>query len=117
MYIFVYAQVIFQTDASLLHQLLKRPDLRHVSAVVVDEVHERSVNTDILIALLRRTLYLRASEGLNPFRVVLTSATMNEALFAQYFARQVLSVAMQCFLGFFSKLSSYICCCYRFLIL
>lgn len=81
------SSILFMTDASLLKQLYYNPELPHVSAVIVDEVHERSVNTDLLIALLRRTLQLRARKGTHPFKVVLTSATMNDALFAAYFAR------------------------------
>jgi HrpA-like RNA helicase len=80
-------QIQFMTDFTLLNELYFNPRLPNVSAVVVDEVHERSVNTDILIALLRRTLQLRNSDGLNPFKLVLTSATMKHELFAKYFAR------------------------------
>jgi HrpA-like RNA helicase len=80
-------QILFMTDSSLLSKLYYSETLPEVSAVVVDEVHERSVNTDLLIALLRRTLHLRAKEGKKPFKLVLTSATMNEALFADYFSR------------------------------
>ena len=71
----------------LINQLYYTPNLPGVSAVIVDEVHERSVNTDLLIALLRHTLELRAKEGKHPLKIVLTSATMNEGLFAAYFAR------------------------------
>jgi HrpA-like RNA helicase len=80
-------RIQFCTDFGLLNALYYDPTLRGVGAVVVDEVHERSVATDLLIALLRRTLSLRAAEGKHPFRLVLTSATMNEVLFARYLAR------------------------------
>ena len=76
------------TDFGLLNALYKDPTLAGVGAVVVDEVHERSVATDLLVALLRRTLALRMAAGKQPFRLILTSATMNEALFANYFARK-----------------------------
>ena len=79
-------QIQFMTDFTLLNELYFNPRLPNVSAVVVDEVHERSVNTDILIALLRRTLQLRKADGRHPFKLVLTSATMKHELFAKYFA-------------------------------
>jgi len=82
------AKVQFMTDFSLLNALYYQPTLPFVSVVVVDEVHERSVNTDLLVALLRRALALRSAAGRHPFKLVLTSATMNEALFARYFARR-----------------------------
>ena len=83
----VGSQVLFLTDAALLNAIAHDPMLQTVGAVVVDEVHERSINTDLVVAMLRRTLWLRAKEGRDPLRLVLTSATMNEALFAAYFAR------------------------------
>jgi len=81
------SRVKFCTDYALLNLLAKRPELDGIGAVVVDEVHERSIGTDLLVALLRRTLSLRATRGKQPFRLILTSATMNEALFAKYLAR------------------------------
>ena len=81
------SKVLFLTDAVLLNEIARDPALRMVSAVVVDEPHERSINTDLVVAMLRRMLWLRAKEGRHPLRLVLTSATMNEALFAAYFAR------------------------------
>eukprot|EP00940_MAST-03C_sp_MAST-3C-sp2_P001652 g1652.t1 len=82
------SRVMFQTDASLLRRLYDDEMLKGISAVIVDEVHERSITTDILIALLRRALQLRAQNGKHPFRIVLTSATMNSSLFAKYFSRK-----------------------------
>lgn len=85
----VRPRIEFTTDASLLNRLNRDPMLKSVSVVVVDEVHERSVNTDVLIALLRRTLRLRAaSNEKKPLKLVLTSATMNHALFAKFFSRK-----------------------------
>ena len=87
------SRIQFCTDFALLNQLFYQPNLPGVGAVVVDEVHERSVGTDLLVALLRQTLLLRAQDGRYPFRVVLTSATMNEALFAAYFSRSLWDVS------------------------
>jgi HrpA-like RNA helicase len=80
------SQIQFMTDFTLLNELCFSPQLPNVSGVVVDEVHERSVNTDILIALLRRTLQLRKADGQHPFKLVLTSATIKHELFDKYFA-------------------------------
>ncbi|CAJ1385100.1 unnamed protein product [Effrenium voratum] len=81
-------KIQFLTYRGLLNMLYYCHDLPDVSAVIVDEVHERSVAADVLVAVLRRCLSLRAKAGKRPFKLVLTSATMNESLFAKYFARK-----------------------------
>jgi ATP-dependent RNA helicase DHX37/DHR1 len=49
----------FMTDGVLLRELADDFLLRKYSAVVIDEAHERSVNTDILIGVMSRVLKLR----------------------------------------------------------
>ncbi|CAL8280233.1 unnamed protein product [Lota lota] len=72
--------LLFLTVGVLLRKLQGNPSLRGVSHVVVDEVHERDVNTDLLLALLRSALRE------NPLlRVVLMSATGDNQRLAHYF--------------------------------
>jgi ATP-dependent RNA helicase DHR2 len=46
-------RVKFLTEGMLLQELLRDPALRQYSAVIVDEVHERSVNVDLILGFLR----------------------------------------------------------------
>lgn len=72
--------LLFLTVGVLLRKLQSNPWLRGVSHVLVDEVHERDVNTDVLLALLRRALTN------NPeLRVVLMSASGDTQRIASYF--------------------------------
>ncbi|KAB5579034.1 hypothetical protein PHYPO_G00190020 [Pangasianodon hypophthalmus] len=72
--------LLFLTVGVLLRKLQSNPWLRGVSHVLVDEVHERDVNTDVLLALLRRALTC------NPeLRVVLMSASGDTQRLASYF--------------------------------
>ncbi|KAM4605323.1 ATP-dependent RNA helicase DHX30 [Polymixia lowei] len=72
--------LLFLTVGVLLRKLQGNPSLKGVSHVVVDEVHERDINTDLLLALLRSSL------GENPdLHVVLMSATGDNQRLAQYF--------------------------------
>ncbi|XP_053293236.1 ATP-dependent RNA helicase DHX30 [Pleuronectes platessa] len=72
--------LLFLTVGVLLRKLQSNSSLKGISHVVVDEVHERDINTDLLLALLRSSLKE------NPdLRVVLMSATGDNQRLAQYF--------------------------------
>lgn len=55
--------VKYMTDGILLRESLREPDLDNYSAVIMDEAHERSLNTDVLFGLLRDVSVL--CHGLN----------------------------------------------------
>lgn len=54
--------------------------LRGVSHVIVDEIHERDINTDFLLIILRDMLSVYSD-----LRVILMSATIDDTLFREYF--------------------------------
>ncbi|GAA5926212.1 hypothetical protein JCM1841_001157 [Sporobolomyces salmonicolor] len=56
-----------------------------VTHVAVDEVHERDVDTDLLLFVLRRLLHERRKQGRKEIKVVLMSATIDPILFTTYF--------------------------------
>ncbi|KAG0267920.1 hypothetical protein DFQ27_007902 [Actinomortierella ambigua] len=59
--------------------------LKGVTHIVVDEVHERDIDTDFLLVLLRQMMRDRRAKGLSPIKLILMSATIDTGLFASYF--------------------------------
>lgn len=73
--------VKFMTDGVLLREVAQDIALRKYSAIIVDEAHERSVNTDILVGMLSRVVKLRAELSqedptIKPLKLVIMSATL-----------------------------------------
>lgn len=71
----------FLTPGILLRRLLHDPGLDGVAAVILDEVHERGLDTDLLLGLLGEVRQLRSDLSL-----IAMSATLDAARFAQLLA-------------------------------
>jgi pre-mRNA-splicing factor ATP-dependent RNA helicase DHX16 len=70
----------YMTDGMLLREFMTEPDLGGYSALMIDEAHERTVHTDILLALVKDLARERPD-----LKLLISSATMNASKFAEYF--------------------------------
>ncbi|EMC92762.1 hypothetical protein BAUCODRAFT_261696 [Baudoinia panamericana UAMH 10762] len=82
--------IIYCTTGILLEQLKHDPDgtLDAISHLVVDEVHERDINIDFLMIIIKKALAARLAAGKSTPKVVLMSATLDTELFANYFSTE-----------------------------
>jgi hypothetical protein len=72
-------KLVYVTDGTLVN-MIRRGDMHEVSTVVIDEAHERSLNIDLILALLRREL-----PGLPHLKVFIVSATIDTETFRAFF--------------------------------
>ncbi|EFW99640.1 mRNA splicing factor RNA helicase [Grosmannia clavigera kw1407] len=70
----------YMTDGVLLRESLNEPDLDRYSCVIMDEAHERALNTDVLMGLFKKILQRRRD-----LKLIVTSATMNSKRFSDFF--------------------------------
>ncbi|MDR2798175.1 MAG: ATP-dependent RNA helicase [Treponema sp.] len=68
------------TDGILLQEMKLDPYLSKYGSLIVDEAHERSLNIDFILGLLKRVLEIRPE-----FKVIVSSATINAQVFSVYF--------------------------------
>ncbi|GMH71901.1 hypothetical protein TL16_g05777 [Triparma laevis f. inornata] len=72
-------RMLFCTTGILLKRLEEDKDLQNVTHVFIDEVHERSIESDFLLMVLKDLLKRR------PLKLILMSATLDASLFHDYF--------------------------------
>ena len=72
--------VKYMTDGVLLRESIRDKDLDQYSAIIMDEAHERSLNTDVLFGTL-----LRVIRGRRDLRLIVTSATLEADRFSNFF--------------------------------
>ena len=73
--------IMLMTDSSLVRMAQKDTNLMQVSVLIIDEAHERSLNTDIVLGIAKQVRNNRKED----FHVVIASATIDPKPFLDFF--------------------------------
>lgn len=74
-------KILYATDGTLVSQLIKDPLIKKYDIVIIDEAHERKIQIDFLLYLLKNAMRNRKD-----LKVIIMSATINVGLFEKYFS-------------------------------
>ncbi|KAF5183089.1 Atp-dependent rna helicase protein [Thalictrum thalictroides] len=101
-------RIKYMTDGLLLREALLDPYLSRYAVIIVDEAHERTVHTDVLLGLLKSVQNARSKfgnndkqlekenaaqcfgfrkhfQGRSPLKLIIMSASLDAQMFSQYF--------------------------------
>lgn len=78
--------LLYSTDGSVISMIKSDPMLKSIDIVIIDEAHERKVNIDLLLYLLKNSIKLRNEKKLKPLKLIIMSATINESIFQSYYS-------------------------------
>lgn len=78
-------KIKFMTEGILLREAIRDKHLTRYNCIILDEAHERTINTDVLFGIVKKIQRNRKLAGVADLKVIIMSATMDVDHFAKYF--------------------------------
>ena len=78
--------LLYSTDGSIISQLKSDPLLKKIDIIIIDEAHERKIQIDLLLFLLKNSIRIRKEKNMKPLKLIIMSATINVELFRNYYS-------------------------------
>ncbi|KAL3274033.1 hypothetical protein HHI36_015452 [Cryptolaemus montrouzieri] len=75
-----FGSILFVTNGIIIRHMESDPTLNNISHLILDEIHERDIHSDFLLALVKQLITKRKD-----LKVILMSATLNEKRFQNFF--------------------------------
>lgn len=79
-------KIKFMTEGILLREAMNDKMLGKYQVIILDEAHERTINTDVLFGIVKRIQKQRKELGMSDLKVIVMSATMDVDHFSKYFS-------------------------------
>ncbi|KAL7719579.1 DEAD/DEAH box helicase [Entamoeba marina] len=73
-------KILYCTDGVLVSEISRNPNLTNYNVIIIDEAHERSLNTDFILSYTTRLSLQRKD-----IRIIISSATINPTKLQEYF--------------------------------
>lgn len=80
-----FTKIKYMTEGILLREATTDKHLSKYRFIILDEAHERTINTDVLFGLLKKIQKMRQQNGMPALKLIIMSATMDVDHFSKYF--------------------------------
>jgi len=77
--------LLYCTDGLIVAMMKTDPTIKNIDILIIDEAHERKVQIDLLLYLVRNAIKIRKERNMKPLKLVIMSATINESIFRAYY--------------------------------